>query len=441
MKNNQYIYISIYLHGIGFVEAGVISYNEKTNTSCFSYFNEYIDNGYPSLNPATLNYRANESKRMRHFLVHPENPHFLDKTFWELIPQENDWGNHVLAAKFPEYNYLNNLEKLLFLKTRTVGGLRFYTSDKTEEENIQTIDWLDKVREESIDFYNKSIEKIGYLRAINPLSSYGGIRPKCMYSDENGDYWIAKFNLPTDMYNMAIAEKVAMDMAKDCGLNVPDTKLLTLPSGDQVFLSKRFDRKQDERMHSLSLFSLSNYEKPLKKQGIIGNSPGYIANLIQNYSDFKDIDTVNVITKLLLDLGLNNTDNHLRNLRIILNKEQKWELSPMFDIVFNPFNQPHIYNPANLPSKDLYLENNFVDLSLSQEFNISDEIIYEQRQKVLSVTEKWEDYCDQYEMSEEDKAKIANAVSLGRRRKDANYQAKKQLELKHYPKLQPKKKI
>lgn len=74
------------------------------------------------------------------------------------------------------------------------------------------------------------------------------------FKDELGQYWIAKFNLPRDVYNMAIGEHIALEMAKDVGLNCAETKVLKLASGESVFLSKRFDRINEERKHSLSLF-------------------------------------------------------------------------------------------------------------------------------------------------------------------------------------------
>ena len=413
---DKYINVNIYLHKKGFIPAGIITFNDKKNYSTFSYFKEYKIKDYPSLNPATLNYKEN---RHNTFIFHKEeNSHMLDKTFWELLPQPSDWGTQVLISKYPEYEYLNYLEKLFFLGKRTVGGLEIFVKEKIEEENITSKTWLDSVREESIEFHLKNIEKFSSDFIINPLSSYGGARPKCTFKDELGQYWIAKFNLPRDVYNMAIGEHIALEMAKDVGLNCAETKVLKLASGESVFLSKRFDRINEERKHSLSLFALSNKTNQNKSKSFFGNSTEVIKTIINRYSDFEDMDTVNVVVKLLLDLAVNNTDNHLRNLRLILNNNNKWEFSPIYDVVFNPYSQNFIYNPAGLDLNDLYLTNPQLAEKLSKEFNLDIDLITEKIEKVISVAKNWESYCDKYDLSSEDKLKIGQAVNLGLYRKD-----------------------
>lgn len=443
---DKYIYISIFLHQKGFVPAGVITFNIDLGYAGFSYFPSYMEADYPPLNPATLNWRDGNQ---RHFIIDTQqNKQMLDRTFWEMLPNESDWGNNVLIARFPEYAFMNNAEKLYFLGNRIVGGLSSWVKDKAHEENINSISWLDSIREESIDFYYKDIEKISYIKSINPMSSYGGARPKCMFQDDNNDFWIAKFNLPTDPYDMAIAEHCALEMSNDMGLKTSESKVLTLPSGDNVFLSKRFDKAGTERFHSLALFSLMSSADNIKRNNsLLGNPARIIQTLIRRFSDFEQTDTVHIVTKMLLDIGVNNTDNHLRNLRIILNKNNKWELSPIFDVIFNPYNQNHTYNPAGLPLSELYINNPDLISSMADELGISTDIVAEKISKVRPVLCNWEIYCDNNNMIEEDKIKIGSAVELGLNRTE--YIPKKTLQQKlknkkrlilQPPKLTPNKK-
>jgi hypothetical protein len=435
---DKHIYINVYLQKHGFVPAGVVTFNEKAGYSGFSYFTSYMEQNFPPLNPSTLNWRDNNQ---RHFIVDPkQNTQMLDRTFWELLPNQSDWGHQVLSQRFPEFDTFKNAEKLYFLGNRTVGGLNSYVKETDNEENIVGVDWLDKIRDESINFYLRNIESISHIKAINPLSSYGGARPKCMFEDENGDHWIAKFNLPNDPYDMAKAEHIAMEMAKDMGLETAESKVLQLPSGENVFLSKRFDRKGEKRYHSLSLFALAPGNVMNKNPNLPGNPSNFIQTLIKRYSDFENMDTVNIVMKMLLDIAVNNTDNHLRNLRIILNENNKWQLSPMYDVIFNPFNQNHVYNPAGLPLSELYLSNPNLIGSMSKELGVHKDIIEGKVNSTMKVVERWEEYCEKYEVSAEDKLKIGNAVTLGMHRQEL----KKELVvtntniLKSYPKPIPK---
>jgi hypothetical protein len=433
-SNDKHIYINIFLHNKGFVPAGVITFNDTLDYSSFSYFSSYMEANLPPLNPATLNWREGEQ---RHFVVNKQqNKQMLDKTFWEILPQQNDWGNQVLISRFPEYATMNNAQRLYFLGNRIVGGLESFVKHPGIEENINSLDWLEQIHDESIDFHRRYIEKISYIKAVVPLSSYGGARPKCMYQDENDDLWIAKFNLPDDYYDMALAEHVAMEMSRDVGLPTAKSKIITTSKGQNIFLSKRFDRTGDERFHSLSLFALAPVNDNRKHNSFAPGNPGSLVQLLmRRYSDFADMDTIHIVTKFLLDIGLNNTDNHLRNLRMILNEDNKWQLSPMYDIVFNPYNQNYVYNPSGLPLSENYLENPKLIAAMANELSIKPHIIEKQVQQVKAVLNKWEDYCDAVGMKDEDKEQIGKAVHIGLYRKD--YEPKKQLTLTNRPVLKP----
>ncbi len=439
MKKDKYIYIRVYLHKKGFVDAGVITFNEEVGYAGFSYFKSYMENNYPPLNPSTLNWRDGYQ---RHFIVNAENQHLLDRTFWEMLPNANDWGNQVLISRYPEYGSMNNAQKLYFLGHRIVGGLESYTQEKGIEENINSLEWLDKVRDESINFYVQNISKISHIKAVNPMTSYGGVRPKCMFEDDNGDFWIAKFNVPNDPYNMAIGEHIALEMARDMGMNCAESKVIKLPSGEDVFLSKRFDRQGEKRYHSLSLFSLAPGNEINKKNYFApGNPGGFMQKLVSRYSDFNSLDTARTVAKLLLDIGINNTDNHLRNTRLILDENNKWTLSPVFDIIFNPYNQAHTYNPAGLPLSELYLDNPNLPEAIAKELNVDKDIVSSQIEITQNVLSNWESYCDKYQLSQEDKNKIGNAISLGKRRKDYEIEMKKEKTIQatlNIPKLRPK---
>lgn len=433
-NSDKYIYINIFLPQKGFVPVGVITFNTDEGYGGFSYFPNYIEQNLPVINPSTLNYKANNT---RHFPVDVKNnKHLMDRTFWEMLPQQNDWGNQVLVSRNPQYNYLNNAEKLYFLGRRTVGGLQAYISEKAEEFSVDSEEWLDKVRDESIEFFQKNIEKITQIKAITPLSVYGGLRPKCMFEDEQGDHWIAKFNLPTDQFNMARAEHVSLLMAQDMGLEIAESRVLTLPSGQDVFLSKRFDRQGAGRLHSVSFFALAPGVQMVKTDPYLpGNPSGFVQKLTRLFSDFENKDSENIVIKFLLDIAVNNTDNHLRNLRLILNKNNRWEISPMYDVTFNPYNQPHVFNPTNSVISETYLENPNLASLLASELGVSDTLIQKHIEKVKSVARNWESYCDKVGMIPEDKLKIANAISLGLHRREMEVQPKPKQENAHKLKM------
>jgi serine/threonine-protein kinase HipA len=72
-------------------------------------------------------------------------------------------------------------------------------------------------------------------------TSMGGARPKTIVSSDN-DLWIAKFNCHRDRWNSAIVEHFALQLARECGLTVAESKITTV-AGKDVLLVRRFDRE------------------------------------------------------------------------------------------------------------------------------------------------------------------------------------------------------
>lgn len=428
--NEKRIYVSVYLRGEGFVPAGVVLFSDVMNYAGFVYYKSYTDNHYPPLNPGTLNY---QTQRTLHFPVDVKNnPEMLDRTFWELLPTQGDFGTNVLISRHPEYFSMNNAQKLYFLGSRVVGGLSCYVDKPQQEQNITGTDWLDEIRKESVAFFTKQITSIKHVHAMDALTSYGGVRPKAMFKDEQGFYWIAKFNLPSDPYNMARIEHVSMQMARDCGLEVPDTKVLTLPSGEDVFLTKRFDRVDTHRMHGLSFFAVApaiDFERVKPKAGQ-GHSASVMGKLVSRFSQEKRSDQELLAKKLLVDTGFNNTDNHLRNIRFILNAENRWSMSPSFDILFDPRDKPHTYSPAGLARQDTHLNNDdvFKNIASFTELPFEQVVAYaDQTQKVLNNFER---YAHASQLSDQDILKLQNAISIGTIGPEATFRLEQQKRLK-----------
>ena len=87
-------------------------------------------------------------------------------------------------------------------------------------------------------------------------SSLGGARPKINVIDNENSLWIAKVPSLSDQYDAGAWEQVAMLLARDAGIDTPETMLLTHDGGRHTFLSKRFDRQKYQRIHMASALCL-----------------------------------------------------------------------------------------------------------------------------------------------------------------------------------------
>jgi len=81
---------------------------------------------------------------------------------------------------------------------------------------------------------------------VAPGALLGGARPKANLSEAN-DLWIAKFPSVEDDRDVALWEKLVHDMAADCGIDVPESRMARVGHDYHAFMVRRFDREKGER--------------------------------------------------------------------------------------------------------------------------------------------------------------------------------------------------
>jgi serine/threonine-protein kinase HipA len=164
---------------------------------------------------------------------------------------------------------------------------------------------------------------------IDPGSSLGGARPKASVVDEKGNLWIAKFPSANDQKNSGAWEMVLNQLASKCGIVVPEARIQQYSSKHHTFLTKRFDRRQQNRIHFASAMTLLGFQDGADfKDGI-----GYldmVAFIVQQTVAVKE-DLEQLWRRMVFNILVSNTDDHLRNHGFILT-QQGWRLSPAYDM-------------------------------------------------------------------------------------------------------------
>ncbi len=165
---------------------------------------------------------------------------------------------------------------------------------------------------------------------IDPGSSLGGARPKASVIDENGNLWIAKFPSSRDEKNSGAWEMVVHQLANACGIVVPDAKLQKFSGKHHTFLSKRFDRTENNhRLHFASAMTLLGYQDGADHFDGVGYLD--LAGFIIQYSPSAKEDLEQLWRRMLFNILVSNTDDHLRNHGFILT-QSGWRLSPAYDM-------------------------------------------------------------------------------------------------------------
>jgi serine/threonine-protein kinase HipA len=73
-------------------------------------------------------------------------------------------------------------------------------------------------------------------------TSMGGARPKAVVEDDQG-LWLAKFNRTDDRWNSARVEHAMLLLARACGINTAESRVVSVAGRDVLFV-KRFDREK-----------------------------------------------------------------------------------------------------------------------------------------------------------------------------------------------------
>lgn len=174
------------------------------------------------------------------------------------------------------------------------------------------------------DFYNDDLIQL----LLTPASSLGGARPKANIYDTNGELYIAKFPSKKDDYDVALFEKVVNELARMCDINVPSSLLEEKKNKyGSIYLSKRFDRNKNERIHYASAMTLLGANDADKEK----HSYLEILNLINLICKDTFKNKKELFKRIIFNILINNCDDHLRNHGFIY-RNGEWSLSPMFDV-------------------------------------------------------------------------------------------------------------
>jgi serine/threonine-protein kinase HipA len=188
-----------------------------------------------------------------------------------------------------------------------------------------------------------------------PGSSLGGAKPKANILDMDNQPWIAKFPSKSDTVNKGAWEYLAYQLAIDAGIEMAESRLEHTAGKYDTFFTKRFDRDKQERIHFVSAMTMTGRNEEL----IRDETPSYldIVEFIQFSGTHVDEDLKQLWRRIVFNILISNTDDHLRNHGFILTDEG-WRLSPAYDV------NPSIDKDGLALNIDM--NNNLLDIELAK---------------------------------------------------------------------------
>ena len=242
---------------------------------------------------------------------------------------------------------------------------------------------------------------------LAPGASLGGARPKATVVDPEGNLWIAKFPSVNDRYDVGAWELVVAKLAERAGLRVPISEERTFGNDGHTYMARRFDRRPSgARIHFASAMTLT------------GNNDGAGASTGASYLEVAEIvasqgaapreDLVELWSRIVFNVMVSNTDDHLRNHGFLLTPDAGWRLSPAFDM-----------NPApgssglclNINESDNALDLDLVR-SVAPYFRIKDADATSIIDRIADVVGGWSEIAGSLGIKRTEQAEMAAAFAM-----------------------------
>ena len=333
------IYVYADWKGLGDpVQIGILSahFAKAKKAFSFEYTREWLDKGlYQLLDPDIGFYSGTQypTDKENFGIFLDSMPDTWGKTLMKRREAQDARADERKAKTLYEIDYL-----LGVYDESRMGALRFKTDPDgpflDNDDQNPTPPWSslgdlqEAVRHLENDSESETIRKwIAVL--IAPGSSLGGARPKANILGKDNDLWIAKFPSKTDTVDKAAWEFLTYKLAIACGIEMAESKIEQISGVFHTFLTKRFDREDGNRIHFASAMTMTgNTEDSLKTK-----SPSYldIVDVIINYGTDVEENLHQLWRRIVFNIAVSNTDDHLRNHGFILS-EKGWRLSPAYDL-------------------------------------------------------------------------------------------------------------
>ncbi len=294
----------------------------------FEYDSDWLSNGF-SISPFSL-------PLIKKVFIPKYDPFCgLFGVFNDSLP--DGWGRMLVDRLFLKNKInpaeIDNLNRLAVVQESGMGALTYKPEHRFEAENsIADYDILAQECSKILESQNSdNLDELFQLGG-----SSGGARPKILTSVGNED-WIIKFPSSSDPKNIGEKEYQYSLCAKDCGINMTETRLFPSKICSGYFGIKRFDRKNGKKVHMVSASGLLETSHRLPNLDY-NTLMKLTLELTRNYQDIEQLFKL-----MCFNVFAHNRDDHSKNFSFLYDDTKKeWHLSPAYDLTYSySFNGEH----------------------------------------------------------------------------------------------------
>lgn len=218
---------------------------------------------------------------------------------------------------------LSALDRLSLVGCGGMGALTYEPENRMFDD--EEVDDFDLLQAKALDILKERSDDDAELLLFNSGNS-GGCRPKAVFKDGDG-HWLVKFRHTYDPHDMGRMEFHHNSVARACGLDVADFRLID----GRYFASRRFDIDGDgQRMHIATAGGLMNValSTPVLDYSNLLALTGYLTR--------RTADVEEMFRRMVFNYLTDNKDDHCKNFsfRVIDDSDgnYEWRLAPAYDL-------------------------------------------------------------------------------------------------------------
>ena len=144
------------------------------------------------------------------------------------------------------------------------------------------------------------------------------------------DAWIVKFQAQNEHKEVCALECLYAQLARACGLEMPDTRHFDLDRNLAAFAARRFDQIDGLRVpvHSLAGVLHANFRLPSAV-----NYTSFLRTTALLTGDEREVKKA--FERAVFNVLFNNRDDHGKNFSFQLGRDRRWRLAPCYDLTFS----------------------------------------------------------------------------------------------------------
>ncbi|HRO74535.1 MAG TPA: type II toxin-antitoxin system HipA family toxin [Crocinitomicaceae bacterium] len=329
--------------------------------------------------------------------------------------------NAWLARQGRPENSLNPVELLCFIGKRGMGALEFepILSKESDSYDVELSDLIEVTKallekKEDVKIQTSDNMEDVMMDILKMGTSAGGARPKAIIAynektrqiksgqstlEEGFEHWLIKFDEISDVQfgsskGYGRIEMAYYKMATDFGIEMMESRLIE-ENNRAHFMTKRFDRKNGEKIHVQTLCALQHYD--------FANITSYsYEQLFQTMRQLKltYTEAEQMYKRMIFNVIARNCDDHTKNFAFLMNKTGKWQLAPAYDVCF-------AYRPGStwVSQHNLSINGKRKDFSREDLLQIARQNTIRNPEKLIdeciALVKNWVKYAVEFQIDEE----------------------------------------